>query len=359
MGFAVNENLSKRINSLRFLLIVFVVIIHNGISAENFLERGIKAAIPAYVENVQRFIGIVTAIAVPMFFLFSAVLLYTKENTFISMLKKKSKTILLPYFLWTILLILFYFIVQTTPFTRHFFSSNNLIASWGLSDWIKAFFGNYIDPKYPLLSNPFVGQFWFLRDLFILNILFLGIKKLVDKFPLGTFVLFLILWVNNIKIYIVSPEALLFFTFGYYVVKYNLDIINIDRIKISDLAVIYVITIILGYFSIKNMIALPKISIIIGCIFFLKISQYFIENIKLYKTLAWLEKQQFAIYAVHMVIISQLLKIYTRIIPLNGVYILFGYFFVILLGVFVSLAFGIIFKKLFPKTYGVLTGGRI
>jgi hypothetical protein len=71
------------------------------------------------------------------------------------------------------------------------------------------------------------------------------------------------------------------------------------------------------------------------------------------------EKYQFIVYAIHGIIIPQLLKIYIRIIPLNGVYILLGYFFMILFGVFVSLVFGIILKKLFPQLYGILTGGRI
>jgi hypothetical protein len=104
---------------------------------------------------------------------------------------------------------------------------------------------------------------------------------------------------------------------------------------------------------------LHKVNIIIGCIFFLRISNYFIENIKLYKILAWLEKYQFIVYAIHGIIIPQLLKIYIRTVPLNGVYILLGYFFMIIFGVFVSLVFGIILKKLFPKLYGILTGGRI
>jgi hypothetical protein len=93
--------------------------------------------------------------------------------------------------------------------------------------------------------------------------------------------------------------------------------------------------------------------------FFLKLAGYFIKNIKLYTVLSWLEKYQFIVYAIHGIIIPQLLKIYIRIIPLNGVYILLGYFFMILFGVFVSLAFGIVFKKALPKPYAVLTGGRI
>jgi hypothetical protein len=54
-----------------------------------------------------------------------------------------------------------------------------------------------------------------------------------------------------------------------------------------------------------------------GCIFILKISKYFMENIKLYKVLAWLEKYQFIVYAIHGIIIPQLLKIYIKIIPIN------------------------------------------
>jgi fucose 4-O-acetylase-like acetyltransferase len=336
-----------------------VVIIHNGISAKSFTQKGITAIIPDYVENVQRFIGIITDVAVPLFFLIAGYLLYFKESKFVPVLKKKCRTILLPYILWNLLLVLFYFLMQELPFTKQFFMSDPeyLIKNYGAIDWIDVFVGKFTEKRE--YNYPFVYQFWFLRDLFILNIFFIGIKKLIDKLPLGTFVLILIFWTNNIKIYIVSSEALLFFTFGYYIVKYNFDIENINRIKIFDLLVIYGITIILEYFFIQSMPILHRVSIIIGCIFFLKISQYFIENLKLYNILAWLEKYQFIVYAIHGIIIPQLLKIYVKLIPLNGVYILTGYFFMILFGVFISLIFGIIFKKLFPKIYGILTGGRI
>jgi fucose 4-O-acetylase-like acetyltransferase len=278
MTLPIEETVSKRINSLRFLLIVFVVIIHNGISAKSFSERSIEALIPAYVENVQRFIGIITAVAVPLFFLISSYLLYTKETKLVPVLKKKCRTIVLPYFLWNLLLVLFYFLMQSAPYTKQFFNSapEYMIKNYDLIDWIDVFVGKFTEKRE--YNYPFVYQFWFLRDLFILNILFICIKKLVDRFPLGTLVLFSILWVNNIKIYILSPEALLFFTFGYYIVKHSLGLRNIDQIKI---------------------------------------------------------------------------------IPLNGVYILVGYFFMIVFGVFVSLLCGIVVKKLFPNIYALLTGGRV
>jgi fucose 4-O-acetylase-like acetyltransferase len=336
-----------------------VVIIHNGITAKTFSQRDITAIIPDYVENVQRLIGIITATAVPLFFLIAGYLLYFKENKFVPVFHKKCRSILLPYILWNLLLVLFYFLMQTLPFTKQFFAgdSEHLIKNFGIIDWIDVFAGKFTERRE--YNYPFVYQFWFLRDLFILNIFFIGIKNLADKFPLGTLVLMVMLWINNIKIYIVSPEAFLFFTFGYYMVKYNLSIENINRIKTTDLSVIYGITISMEYFFIKRMPVLHKVNIILGCLFFLKISQYFIANIKLYTILAWLGKYQFIVYAVHGIIMPQIFKIYIKIIPLNGAYILLGYFVMIVFGVFVSLVFGILFKKMFPKIYEILTGGRI
>jgi fucose 4-O-acetylase-like acetyltransferase len=355
----IGNELSKRINSLRFILIVFVVIIHNGISVKTFGQRNITAVIPSYVENVQRLVGIITAIAVPLFFLIAGYLLYFKETKFVSVFKKKCRTILLPYILWNLLLVLFYFLMQTLPFTKQFFMTgpDHLIKNYDLIDWIDVFAGKFTERRE--YDHPFVYQFWFLRDLFILNLFFIGIKKLVDKFPLGTFMLFLILWVNNIKIYIVSPEALLFFSLGYYIVKYKLDESSIDKIRMPDITAIYGVTIVFEYLFPEEMPVMHKINILIGCVYFLKLSRYFIKNKTLYGALAWLEKYQFIVYAVHGVIMPQILKIYIKCIPINGVLILAGYFVMILSGVFVSLIFGVIFRKTMPRLYGILTGGRI
>jgi hypothetical protein len=176
------ENVSKRINSLQFLLMAFVVIIHNGINEKSFTERGITAAIPDYVESVQRFVGIITAIAVPLFFLISASLLYTKEQAFVPVLKKKCRSIAVPYILWNLLFALLYLTAQALPFTKAFFKTDaeHLISNYGVIDWIDVFWGKITYPNE--YGHPFAGQFWFMRDLFILNLLFIGLKNLLTHF---------------------------------------------------------------------------------------------------------------------------------------------------------------------------------
>jgi len=361
-AFNISEKLSKRINSLRFLLIVFVVVIHNGISEKSFSERNINIVIPGYVKDVQTLIGIITAIAVPLFFLISGYLLFARETAFIPVIKKKIRSILLPYILWNALLVCFYFLMQTLPFTKQFFMTDagHLIKNYSALDWLDVFAGKFTEARE--YQYPFVYQFWFLRDLFILNLLFVPVKRLVNELPLETIVLFTALWLNDINIYIVSPAALLFFTLGCYIVKYNLTEKNIDSVRLSGLTAIYLITIIMEFRFAGTKPVLRKISIITGCIYFLKISCCFVQNAKIYGTLARLTKYTFIVYAVHGIIISQFLKIYIRAISVfnlnHGVFILTGYFLMILAGVSVSLLTGMIFKSLLPGPYGVLTGGR-
>ena len=70
----ISEETSKRITSLRFLLAVFVVFIHNTISQEMAVEN-------SYVYNnsttgvwIQNIIAFFTASAVPLFLLFAGYL---------------------------------------------------------------------------------------------------------------------------------------------------------------------------------------------------------------------------------------------------------------------------------------------
>jgi fucose 4-O-acetylase-like acetyltransferase len=344
---------------------VFVVFIHNGISEKNFTNKNVALEIPVYVEIVQNFIYIIVAVAVPLFFLISSFLLYTRENKFSTVLKKKIRTILIPYILWNLIFILFYHIMQSLPFTKAIFNSapDYLIRNYGFYDWLKAFLGDYTNKK-SLTSTPFDYPLWFIRDLFILNILFIGIKKIIDKAPFGIIVIFFILWIANIKIYIVSPEALLFFSFGYYIVKYSLNEARIDIIRMSEISLIYLITIIMELFFNKYIPIIHKINIIIGSIFFLKASWYFVRNKMIYTVLIWCGQYGFIVYAIHAFILPQLLKLSINLFlspppAVKGWLILVDYFLIVLLGIVLSILFGILLKKIVPKVYAVLTGGRV
>lgn len=351
----IDENLSERIISLRFLLIAFVVFIHNNPVEVNFAGYSEIYEIPVYADKIRTLLSdILTRVAVPLFFLIAGCLLYAKESNFFVVLKKKAAAILVPYITWNILGVLFFFTAQTIPFTKPFFA-NLIIRDFGVIDWIDVFWGKLAKENH----SPLIYQFWFLRDLFILCLLFLAIKKIVDKFPFGFLAILFILWISNADIYIVSSEALLFFTLGYYVVKCSVSISRVDGIKIYDIASVYIITVLMELFIVNYVPIIHKINILIGSLLLLRLTWYFIHNQKLYALLAWLENYSFFVYAIHGILLTILTKLSVRIIPMRGGWILVQYFSVNIAGLLLCLISAMAVRKISPPLYAILTGNRI
>jgi hypothetical protein len=358
-SFTIDTELSKRINSLRFILIFFVVFIHNTAinKGVTFSDGNETYNVPVYVEKIIELVSSFTCVAVPLFFIISSVLLYSKQDSFMANIKKKSKTIILPYFLWIVLIIAFFYIAQSFSFTKKYFASI-IVRNFTFFDWIQAFIGKINSLENPTLHSPFVGQFWFLRDLIILNIFYLPIKKIIDKFPVSVFILLFILWIANPQIYIINTGALFYFAVGYYIVKYNLSYKTIDKIKFFDLILMYIVTIVSKLYFKEYISIIENINIIIALMFFIKSTAWFIKNNILYNVLNWLKEYAFWIYALHLLLEVILTKLSVLIIPMHNGWLLLQYFGVIIVTTILLLIIGIGVRKIMPKFYSVLTGGR-
>ena len=357
MTQGIGEKVSKRINSLRFLLIVFVVFIHNDAVSHgvNFSDGTEVYQIPHFVQKIVELVSCITSAAVPLFFIISSYLLYIKELTFSKNFKKKMKTLVLPYFLWNILTVLFFYAAQSFPFTKRYFATL-IIRNFTAVDWIQAFIGKCTEGE--TLHTPFASQFWFLRDLIILNLLFQIIRKLIDRFPVFIFVSFLMLWISDKNIYIVNAGALFFFSLGYYIVKYNISYKHIDNIKTAAMLFMYGIIITVKLFFPEYVNITGQINIMAAVLLLIKASGYFVHNEKLYGYLNRLKEYAFFFYAVHMVLEAVLIKLSVLIIPMKGWLLLVQYFGVSIITVMILLIIGTIIRKTMPKIYGILTGGR-
>lgn len=96
---AVYADTSRRITALRFLLAVLVVFIHNNPANTSASAQWVQAFIS---EGIAR-------CAVPLFFLFAAYLQAKKADPYPALLKKKAKSLALPYVLWLALAYFFPF----------------------------------------------------------------------------------------------------------------------------------------------------------------------------------------------------------------------------------------------------------
>jgi fucose 4-O-acetylase-like acetyltransferase len=333
---------------------VFVVFVHNDITQVTLVNNTQIYELPIYIEKIYTLLsGIIAYLANPMFFIISGFLLYSKETKFLTVLKKKSRSILLPYLIWNTLTILFFLFAQSFSFSKIYFTRPEyIIRQFGFIDWIKAYIG-----KFDGMHEPISYQFWFLRDLFIFNILFLCIKKLIDKFPFGMLILMFTLRFAPVNI-LINTGALFYFSLGYYIVKYKLSYKSIDRIKFSDIAVSYTIMVSIELFVRDYVSIIHTINIIIGCIFLIRLTFYFVHNEKLYSILSWLEKYAFFVYAIHEPLLNVIRKLSIKFMPMHDGYILIFYFGVPTFGIVLFLCTGYVINRFFPKVYAVLIGNR-
>jgi hypothetical protein len=205
-----------------------------------------------------------------------------------------------------------------------------------------------------------MGPLWFLRDLFILNLLFLPIKKAVFKFPSCTFSIIALLWLYDIPIYLVSPEALFWFSMGCYMVKCSLDMETIDSIKLPEITLAYFFTIFIELFFAERFAVIHKINIIVGVIFLIRLSKYIIENYRLYSFIEKSERYAFFVYALHGFVAGYVLLLTYKIAPnlLTNGGVLLQFITGSCITILICLFCGILLNKLLPQFYRILTGGR-
>jgi surface polysaccharide O-acyltransferase-like enzyme len=160
----INADFSKRITVLRFPLAVLVVFIHNYPSELAWKEIDIPAYVEIIRSTIRDFWGL---LAVPTFFLISGYLFFAKPKPFNVIVKSKFRGIVVPYILWTVIAILIFFLLQSFSLSKPYFSSKPelIIENWNTTDYLSAFwaFGHN--------DSPFIGPFWYLRNLIILMII--------------------------------------------------------------------------------------------------------------------------------------------------------------------------------------------
>ena len=87
------EETSRRITSLRFLLMTLVVMIHASLKADNALNYyHLDFVQPYWIEIFKLFFaGILANAAVPLFFLFSSYIQFSKNEKYTTLLKKRQR----------------------------------------------------------------------------------------------------------------------------------------------------------------------------------------------------------------------------------------------------------------------------
>lgn len=205
-------------------------------------------------------------------------------------------------------------------------------------------------------STPILYPLWFLRDLYVLNILAIVFKKFVNSFPKISLITFLLMWifVKDTHIFFLNVEAICFWGIGCYIVLNKIDLKNFDKINKLVICALYVLGIIANVIS-QNAVYnlyINRIMVLIGIIFCYVI----MTNIK--NVLIYLSTYSFSIYLFHEMSLSIVRKLLTKLLPMTFIFQLVEYLGIPILIFCECLIISIFLEKKFPRLYLIVTGNR-
>lgn len=217
----IDKYTSSKLLAISFLLKIIVVVSHSANLVLNIRNEStvISGTLNSFIQNVIA--KGLSSVAVPTLFIISGYLFFVNLKTscnaeFTDKFKKRIKTLVVPYLFWSLFGILFYFILQSIPYSKPFFTKG-LVANFSLSKWL-----------YTVFYLPVAAQLWFIRDLIVLVLftpLFYKLLKFVSKlFLIACF----LVWYFEVRLFLFSSGALFFFSMGSYM--------GVQKIRLREIA---------------------------------------------------------------------------------------------------------------------------
>lgn len=372
-SYIVEQNIeSKTISWLRFVMAALVVILH---AKDWFYPSG------EYIYyNLIRIVVSdgVCRLAVPTFFLISGYLYYKNIHKFSSIYDfwknqnlKRIKSLLIPYLLWNIIGIVLFvssvFILQGVDAALDFCENRG----WHMMLWNNNRIGENLNDNINILgllmhgSVPINGPLWFIRDLFILNILSPLIYYVVKK--MGGYWLFLmsIFYIFNIWIPFegFSASGFYFFSLGCFLQLKNKMLHNAFANYYKYIGLISFILFAFMVFMYNESLMYSKILLraftVFGSLFLLYVVSVGIKHNKL-KVYTKLNDSSFFIFALHMLIIpSIIIRVFNFILPFeNEMIFILKYIGASFVDILACILIFYVCKMHFPKVTSILSGGR-
>ncbi len=337
-----DDDTSHRIYVMKFIFAIMVVFIHS----EALPDLPFRIEVPWYMDTCKDIVNnVICAIAVPGFFLLSGFLLFLKKFTWIGNMKKKVRSILIPYLLINSFWIIFFKTMQSIEVTAPYFYGENYQIV-GLEGFINAYCG----------KMPLYYPFWFLKDLFILNIFASIIRLFMDKHPVLLAIAIAAIFLNGVTFpFFVNQFSIYMFVIGGYIARYWNQIKKCQQIEIIRIGIVFCMFTIAKWHFEWNVSWINMLYLLIGILFYDCLAGVVLRS-RIKSMVLWCSQFTFFIYAFHEFYMSMMKKAVMMMIPQYGMIQLLEYFLL----PFVILGFcivgGVIMKKRVTFLYCLLCG---
>lgn len=304
---------------------------------------------------------------IPMLFIISGFLFALNDSKpYRERIGKRTKTVLLPYFLWSATGLLFTFLLQQFPFTASAVA-NAAIDQFGDNRPYQQIGWKGMIDRWIFAPPSF--QLWFLRVLFFYNLLYPLIRKAVLRIPAVWFSFAGLLWLGTIGLFFFEGEGLLFFSLGVLLAKKEVNIEQEMRwLRVKWMAPVFILlsivkTSLAFYFTESTAAAITLMLLHKGVVFSGLITTWFGMN-KLVdwcmnkKWFVWLTGFSFLIYALHVPLINYTHHLLKPWFSHWQYYRLLDFLLLPLLIILLIVLTGYVWRKWLPGFYRLMTGGR-
>lgn len=338
------ENMTQRLHIMKFIFMIQVVFIHS------YALPGLPYTleVPWYVAGCKDIIvNGICGTAVSGFFFISGILLFSREFTWVDNLKRKGKSLLIPYLLINTFWIIFFKVMQSFEMTAHYFADE----TYQIKGW-KGVVSAYLE------SIPLYYPFWFLRDLMILNFFAVVIKKAIGRFPVLSALAVILLQMRIIVLPLLSSNSsFCMFALGCYFVKYVPDITKLDKVSIWRTGLLFAGLVVAKLYFLEGHPIFSLLYCACGICFHYQIAGKICPS-KTGERILWCSQFTFFIYAFHEFYEAMVKKVLMLLIPQYGAIQLLE-FLVLPIGIVMAcIAAGTVLKKTFPVLYGLICGQR-
>lgn len=351
-----DKQISQSIDFLRFPLACGVVVLHLMGSYTNWTPYEFKdfCRFTLY-DHLSVSTNILFQIAVPVFFFISGYL-FSRSYTinFKEKIRKKTKSILVPFLIWNIMAYLLFVITKVMGIALHGKNIVNLYDTLSPLFILKSLFGDFTK-GFP--CSPIDEPLWFMRDLYVLflftPILLFFLRKLGCSFLCAL----MILYVLNVKGYpCLQVQSVLFFSLGLYLRVNAINYLEILEKNKKWLLSVAVISFFVRYMGGLYELSMPIFIISASCcliLFSAKKTGRFTDRIIAYK------KYSFWIYALHFLLIQKTWGIlYYPILRQNQIVASISYIVSPIIVIIICILLYNVMYKYFPRQLSWLVGLR-
>lgn len=344
----IKKEISNRIKNVNLILTFLIVLMHSNC----FSYANSESIFYNKINIIENILSSLLDICVPTFFFISAYLFFRKINSkeeILSKIKKRIKTILIPYLFFSTFF-LFYAIILS-----------NFAHRLGMTGEIKTIEYNIISFIKYILLGTYGDGLWYLRDLFILFLLSIGIYYLIKYLKKGNILIILGLIILNIFINVQYNSVLNwlpFYYFGsyisyYYHKKIEEDSYNFLKYKklifIIYLALLGLYTIFYSNLGVEYLYRFFSPILILSICF---------KNKNLSKKSPRIASNSFIIYCTHAEVAVLIKRILLLFMGNNPIVLFLLKFIVCFLTIIIINYVILLIKTICPKLINIISGGR-